>query len=101
MKYLIIYCISWIITFSIMVYMFRHRNLDYKICRNFDYMMSDVTTPNFCFFTSFFIATLNPFVLISIIVFICLIPIAFLYRFIGGKLTKLNSWLFNIPIKEE
>lgn len=101
MKYLIIYCILWIITFSIMVYMFRHRNLDYKICRNFDWIMSEITTPNECFFTSFLIASANPVIIIFIIIFICFIPISIILTYLDKQLTKLNSKIFNIPFKEE
>lgn len=101
MKYLIIYCILWIITFSIMVYMFRHRNLDYKICRNFDWAMSEITTPNDYFFASFFIANINPIVIVFIIFFICSIPIDIILTYLDKQLTKLNSKIFNIPFKEE
>lgn len=54
MNYLVIYIILFIITFCTQIWLFRNRDSDYKIVKNFNWLFSSVTTPNGAFWISFF-----------------------------------------------
>lgn len=97
MNYLTIYIISFILIFCLMIILFRNRNADYKICRNFDWLFSAVKTPNQALWSCFFTALFGPIV----IIFMPILSIAFLLTFVVlyilYLMNKLNSHIFNIP----
>ena len=97
MKYLIIYVMFFIFIFCAMIWLFRNRNSNYKICKNFDWLLSAVETPNGAFWMSFLMALFNPLIIIFLPVFCIMLLITMFVFYILYLMNKLNSHIFNIP----
>ena len=97
MNYLIIYIILFIITFCTQIWLFRNRDSDYKICKNFNWLFSAVTTPNGAFWISFFEALFSP-IIIAFIPILCIALLVVIFiLYILYSMNKLNSYIFDIP----
>ena len=97
MNYLIIYIISFILIFCLMIILFRNRNANYKICRNFDWLFSTVETPNQAFWACFLTALFGLIIIIFIPIFGIFFLLAFVGMYILYLMNKLNSHIFNVP----
>jgi len=97
MNYLIVYVILFIFTFYAIIWLFRNRDSDYKIVKNFNWLFSAVTTPNEAFWMSFFIALFNPLIIIFLPIFCIMLLITIFVFYILYLMNKLNSHIFNIP----
>ena len=97
MNYLVIYIISFILIFCLMIILFRNRDSGYKICRNFDWLFSTVETPNQAFWACFLTALFGPIIIIFIPIFSILFLLMIVGIYILYLMNKLNSRIFNVP----
>lgn len=97
MKYLIIYIILFILTFCAHIWLFRHKDSGYKICKNFNWLFSAVETPNGAFWISFFEALFSPIIIAFIPLFCIVLLVVMFILCILYLMNKLNSYIFDIP----